>query len=194
MNKFMIIIVAIVVGLVYQVSAIAPVNESATGTISATAFVRAGATDVVKLTDVAWKVDAGNSSGTINLRTGKKRFAVDSATSASGTVLWFDNSGSTIAVNDYLIFDDVSAAQLYLYSVRAVATTSATVYQTITPATTVSDYVWALNTTVTRPALDASVSGTVNMGQIYLPGQAPTAISLDGNTTSCRISASGVRE
>lgn len=194
MNKFITIMAILCVGLVYQVSAISPVNEGATGTTSATAYIRAGSTDVVKLTDVAWKVDSANTSTTINIRQGKKRFAVTSATSASGTVLWFDNSASSIAAGDYVIYDDTSAAQLYVWRTSAAATTSVTVNGTITPATTTSDYVWALQSTIYRPAPDNTVSGTVMLGEIYLPGQAPTALTLDGNTTSCKLSVSGVRE
>ena len=197
MKKFMLVLMGLVLGGVLGVQAeyriVGIVNESETGTYSATVYINPGNCNVVQLTDVAWDTDTGNVSGTLNIRTGLNRYAVTSPTSASGTVLWFTNSNTAVAVSAYVLYHDTSADILYLYRVAAATTTSITVYETITPATAVTDYVWSLNTAVSRPVFDRAISGTDHVGDIWLPGREPSALTLDGNTTSCKLSVSGVR-
>lgn len=166
------------------------VNTSTSGTTSAMAYITAGNSTAVKLTDIAWKVDAGNVSSTLNIRQGIKRFASTSATTSSA-VVWFANADSQIAAGSYLLFEDTSAGSLTLTRASAASTTSATCYDTFSATT--SDNVWALSTVVTRPAVDTATSGTKLPGDVWLPGSAPTALILDGNTTACKLSVSGAR-
>ncbi len=166
-------------------------NSGATGTTSATAIVPPGKGTAV-ITDMITRYDAGNVTATTHIRTAKAVKPVTSATSASGSVVYFDNSASLVAASGYLLVKDGSGSYQLLRA-SAVATTSVTVYQTITAAMTVNDFVYPLNTSVQRPALNA-ISATAQAEKyLYLPESLPAAITLDGNTTSCAISISGVR-
>lgn len=166
------------------------VNKGATGSASATVYIDSGNAAAVKITDLACKLDAANTSATIDIRQGRKSYTSTSATSSS-TVVYFDNSTSAIAQGDYLLFEDVSAGSLTLCRVTAAAAASATTQQTLSAAT--NDKVWTLAAAVRRPVGDTSISGTARVQDIYLPGKEPSAITLEGNTTACKVSLSGVR-
>lgn len=167
------------------------INESASGTTSATAYIKPGNHSAVELTDIAWDVDINLATGFIAIREGKQRFASASATSST-TGLWFP-SAHGLAVNDYVLVEDVSANTLTLAKISAVATTSATSYSTFSMATT--DFIWTLNAAVNRPANDQTTSAatgtTFGVGSLWLTGRNPVALTLDGNTTSCNLSVSG---
>ncbi len=169
------------------------VNKSATGTTSATLIVE-GTADPVELTDQSWRMDASVTTGLIAFRSGDVRYPVTSATSASSTQLWFANTGTAVAVGDYVIIHDVSDDSYILNRAAAATTTSITVQSTISPAITTSDNVWSVNdNTGSEKPIPATASATSSFGSIWLPAGRPTAVTIDGNTTSCRISVSGVR-
>lgn len=159
------------------------------GTTSATAIVPPAAGAAV-VTDLVAATDAGNVSATVQIRTGKVRKAVSSATTAGNTV-WFTNTGTNLAVQGYAIVHETSANSLLLVKVASATATQVQVYETL-PNLDTSDYIYPLNVTVPRGAnMSGTVSGPVN---IWLPANLPSALTLDGNTTSCRISASGYRK
>lgn len=168
------------------------VLEGNTGTRSATVIVKPG-TGVAELKDLAYRVDASNASATVDIRTGKGRVSVNSATSGSGTVLWFDNDPTVITTSDYFIFEDVSLGTFQLNRCTATATTSITVLDATGVATTTDDRIYTLNSRVRRPAPEIASSSTIGVTSIWLPANLPSALTLDGNTTSCQISVSGVR-
>ncbi len=166
----------------------AVINASATGTTSATAFIPA-ADGVANITDLGFRLDANVTTGTLGIRQGQKRFSVTSATSASGTQLWFDNSGGDVSALEYVILRQ--GTTYTLVRAKAATTTSITLDATLSPATTTSDYVWSTFPTVERPV--ATTTSATAALSLWLPANVPTALTVDGNTTSCRISASGVR-
>jgi hypothetical protein len=165
-------------------------SDTADGTRSATAFVpKAGG--LAHITDLAYRLDAGLTTGTVDIRRGEREIAISSATSGTGSVLWFDNDPTATSVGEYVIFWDDSAAAYFLYKCSATATTSITVLETA-PITTTSDKVYPCSATVRRHA-PAVVSNSLGSCDIWLPSDMPTALTLDGNTTSCRISVNGNR-
>lgn len=168
------------------------VLEGNTGTTSATVIVKPG-TGAVELKDVAYRIDAGNASATIDIRVGKGRLSINSATASSGTVLWFDNDPTAVSTSDYLIFEDVSEGTYQLNRAVSTATTSVTVLTATGVATTTDDRVYTLASRVRRPAPERTASSSIGQTSIWLPANLPSAITLDGNTTSCQISLSGTR-
>lgn len=159
------------------------------GTTSATAIVPPAA-GVAVVTDLVGVPDAGNTSATVNIRTGKARKAVTSATTA-GTTVWFSNTGTNLTSQGYAIVHETAANTLMLVKVASATATQVQVYETL-PNLDTSDYIYPLNVAVPRGALTSwTASGPVN---IWLPANLPSALTLDGNTTSCRISVSGYRK
>lgn len=193
MKKFLTLIAMLALGVTASYAQVeSTFVEGATGTTSATVVVKPG-TSAAEIRDVGFRVDAGNNSATIDIRTGKSRKNVNSATSGSGTVLWFDNDPTVATTDDFVLFEDASLGTYSLLRVQASATTSITVRETISVATTTSDGVYPLNARVRRPA-PVSPSSTVSyVTSIWLPAGVPSALTLDGNTTSCQIAISGVR-
>lgn len=164
-------------------------NESATGTTSATVFCdpRNG---FANLTDLTWRLDAGVTTGLVTFRSGDTPYAVTSATSSSGTVVYFTNTGTSVAASEHVIVYDTSAGDYYLRYTSAAATTSVTVTQSISPALTTDDKIWSVIGSVSRAVPNVnSLTAAVN---IWLPQGRPTAVTLEGNTTSCAISVNGV--
>lgn len=167
--------------------------EGNTGTTSATAIIESGS-GFAHVTDLVWDVDSGNTSATVDIRPAKTKYTVTSATSASGTTLWFTNTGGSVTNQSYVIYHDVSAGNYYLYKATGSAsTTSITVQDTITPATAVGDYVYSVAGTYRRNAQDITSSSTIPVANIWLPADYPSAFTIDGNTTACKITVSGVR-
>lgn len=165
-------------------------NASATGTTSATVFVGEGVSSA-NITDLSWRLDSNVTTGTIGFRIGEKRFPVTSATAAAGSVVYISNTNTGIAVSEYVIFESNSGGNYVLRRVTAAATTSITVDTAITPAITTSDNVYSTLTTVEKPVPNTTSATAAH--NIWLPANMPTAVTIDGNTTSCRISISGVR-
>lgn len=159
------------------------------GTTSATAIVPPAA-GLAIVTDLVAVPDAGNTSSTVKIRTGKARKAVTSATTA-GTTVWFSNTGTNLTSQGYAIVHETAANTLMLVKVASATATQVQVYETL-PNLDTSDYIYPLNVAVPRGALTSwTASGPVN---IWLPANLPSALTLDGNTTSCRISVSGYRK
>lgn len=159
------------------------------GTTSATAIVPPAAGAAI-VTDLVAATDAGNVSATVQIRTGKVRKAVSSATTAGNTV-WFTNTSTNLAVQGYAIVHETGANTLLLVKVASATATQVQVYETL-PNLDTSDYIYPLNVTVPRGAnMSATVMGPVN---IWLPANLPSALTLDGNTTSCKLSVSGYRK
>lgn len=165
-------------------------NASSSGTTSATVFVDSS-TDFPQITDLSWKLDAGVTTGTITFRSGDIKYSSTSATSASGTVVWFANAATSVAVGEYIIIRENGS--YFLRQVTAATTTSVTVSESISSALTTSSLVWAVNSsTSTRYAPQlATPTSPYSAVSIWLPKERPTAITVDGNTTACRISVSG---
>jgi hypothetical protein len=184
-------IVGIASSLMAQSAIVGTFNGSSSGTTSCTAFVDQTADGFAQITDLNWKIDAGCTTGFIAFRSADTRYSSTSATSASGSVAWFDNAGGDIAAQDYIIIYDSSARAHYLRKVTVAATTSVTVSEAITPALTTGDYIYSVNTAVERPIQVQST--TAAACSIWLPRGKPVAITLDGNTTACRLSFSGVK-
>ena len=195
MNKFL-NKACLLIGLTVATSAFAEneVNRTfsagSTGTTSATAIVSAG-DGAAQVTDLVWDLDNTVTTGTVDVRVGNKKMAVTSATSGSGSVLWFDNTGSIVASGDYLILFSGGSHTL-VRTKGTVATTSATIQETVA-ATSTSDSIWTTLTTVRRNAPDLTTSSTLAPVNIWIPENVPTAFTIDGNTTACKISVSGVR-
>ena len=164
----------------------------ATGTTSATVVIPK-ANGFLEITDLIWDVDNTITSATVDIRAGDIEYAVASATSGSGTVLWFTNTGTAVAVGEYVLFYDESLGTYTMVRVNAATTTSVTCQETISVATTVLDKVFSLKTAVRRNAPDITTSSTVAGQSIWLPSGLPSAITIDGNTTACKIEASGIR-
>lgn len=168
-----------------------PVNKSASGTTSATVIVEGGNAPV-ELTDVGFRFDAGVTTGLLVVQSGDAQYDVASATAASTSIIWFTNTGTAVAVGEYVILFDESTGDHYLRRVNAATTTSVTVQASIGIAQTILDKVWSVDSTVERP-VTGNPSATSNVGRVWLPAGRPTALTVDGNTTACRISVSGVR-
>jgi hypothetical protein len=166
--------------------------EGNTGTTSATVIVKPGS-GAAEVSDIAYRLDTGTTSATVDIRTGKNRVQPNSATSGSGSVLWFDNNPTLVSAQDYVIFNDVSGKTFELLKCTASASTSITVQETISVATATDDYIFPLNSRVRRPAPPVNSTTAGNKASIWLPAGLPSAITLDGNTTSCQISISGTR-
>lgn len=166
-------------------------SSTADGTKSATAFVPA-ANGFANVTDISYDLDTAVATGTIDIRQAEVEKAISSATSASGTVFWFDNDPTIVSAGEYIIFYDASANQYYLNRCNASSATSITVYETITPATTTSDKIYSCLPTVRRHAVNVT-SESLGLVDIWLPADLPSALTIDGNTTSCRISINGKR-
>lgn len=168
------------------------VNKSATGTTSATVVVEPSNAPV-EITDLRARFDSGVSTGLVVFRSGDAQYQITSSTSASQSVVSFANTGTAVGVGEYIIVFDASAGDYLLRHVTAATTTSVTVNTAITPALTVlDDIVWSVDSSVERPTSNL-VSGTDAFGRVWLPAGRPTAVTVDGNTTACRISLSGVR-
>jgi hypothetical protein len=167
-------------------------NTSSSGTTSATIFVPGGS-EPFNITDLNWRLDTGCTTGQVIFRSGESMYQSTSVTSASGTVVWFSNPSSTtaVAVNDFIIIYDESAGTYFLRTVTAATTTSVTVSESLSPGLTASDKIWSVNQSVSRPVV--AINSLTTAVNIWMPRSVPTAITLDGNTTACRISASGVR-
>ena len=161
------------------------------GTTSATVFVTSSS-EFTSITDLGWQLDSGVTTGQVVFRQGDNRYDVASATSASGTVVWFANTGTNVSAGEYIIIYDDSLGSYLLRQTKAAATTSVTVTESIAVALTTSDKVWSVTSSSSRP-VPSTTSQTVFAGPIWLPRNVPTAITLDGNTTACRLSISGVR-
>lgn len=167
------------------------INKSSTGTTSATVFIEPGDTPV-EITDMRTRLDAGVTTGFVSFSIGDVAYPVTSATSSSGTVVFFTNTGTAVAAQEFVIVYDSSAGDYFLRKVTAAATTSVTVAASISPALTVDDTLWSIDSVVERPVLDTT-SRTDPFGQVWLPKGKPVAVTVDGNTTACRIAISGVR-
>lgn len=173
-----------------QGSVVGTINVADSGTVSATVFVPAGS-GFVNITDLGWRLDAGVTTGLVTFRSGDVNYASTSATSASGTVVWFANTGTAVGVGEHIIIYDESTGSYILRYTSAATTTSVTVTQAISPALTTSDRIWSVVSSVARPV--PNVNSQSSAMSIWLPAMAPTAITIEGNTTACRISANGVR-
>ena len=198
-NKYLLNLLAAFVLLIgvnsYEQSTVSDVfNKSSSSTTSATVILPE-ANDFGNVTDLAWKLDAGLTTGFVAIQIGQARHPVTSATTSAASVLWFDNTGTDIAAYDYLIFYDKSTSTYFLRRTNAASTTSVTLQASIAVTTVVSDdVVWSTYAAVEKPVI-GSTSATVGsgLGSVWLPARAPAAFTLDGNTTACRISVSGVR-
>ncbi len=165
-------------------------DEAASGSTSATVFVKPTSA-FANITDLSWRLDVGVTTGQIICRPGDVKYTSTSATSASGSTVWFANTGTGVSSGSYIIILDESAGTYFLRQVGAATTTSVTVSEAITPALTTSDIIWSVLGSYSRPVPQAnSASAAVNL---WFPKNVPTSITVDGNTTSCRISVSGVR-
>lgn len=186
----------LLVGLMLSASAFADgdidrvFNAGGTGTASATAIVTASDSPM-QITDLVWDLDNTVTTGTVDIRVGNRKLAVNSATSGSGSVIWFDNSGSLVASGNYLIAL-VNGTSTLVRVKGSTATTSVTVQETLGAMAT-TDVFWICQSTVSRNAPDLSNSSTLAPVSIWLPANVPAAFTLDGNTTACKISLSGVR-
>lgn len=175
-------------------------NASNSGTTSATVFIPPGS-EYGNITDLATRFDAGVTTGQVIFRPGDVQYSSTSATSATGTVVWFANTSTKVAVGEYIIVYSVTAAEptgggtYYVRQVVAATTTSVTVSESIASALTTSDIVWGVPVSISRPsgALPTSQTTAFGSGNIWLPKNKPVAITVDGNTTACRISVSAVR-
>lgn len=196
MNKFLSLALFVALGIsqAFGQATESTILAGNTGTTSATVFVPTG-TSAAEIRDIAHRLDNGVTTGTIDIRTAKSRSVVTSATSASQSVLWLDNDPTLVSVGDYVIFEDADSTTtpMYLFRAKASASTSITVQETIGVATTTSDNIYPLRAAVRRPA-QPNHSPTANPHvSIWLPAGFPSALTLDGNTTSCSIAISGVR-
>jgi hypothetical protein len=165
-------------------------SDSEDGTKSATAFVPK-ATGIAHITDLAYRLDAGLTTGTVDIHRAEREISVNSATSGTGSILWFDNDPTAVSAQEYVIFWDDSASTYFLYKATVSTATSITIQETA-PITTTSDKVYPCMA-VTRRHATNTVSGSLGSCDIWLPSDMPAALTLDGNTTSCRISVTGNR-
>lgn len=165
-------------------------GDSEDGTKSATAFVPK-AIGPACVTDLQYALDQGVTTGTVDIQRAESETSVNSATSGTGTVLWFDNDPTKVSSAEYVIFWDDSAATYFLYRCVTTAATSITIQETA-PITTTSDKIYPCLPTVRR-AVTNPKSNTMGTSAIWLPSDLPSALTIDGNTTSCRISVNGVR-
>jgi hypothetical protein len=190
MNKILTLLMGLVLAANLQANDIvrSTFSESADGTRSATAFVPKGA-GFANVTDISYRLDSGATTATIDIQRAEKEHAVTSATTSTA-VLWFDNDPAAISLSEYVIIYDESSNSYSLTRCSATASTSATVYST--QSLTTSDKVYSCLATVRRHAPEM-VTETVGSVNIWLPSDLPSALTLDGNTTSCRISVDGRR-
>ncbi len=171
-------------------------NVSATGTTSATAIVPSG-TGIAEVTDLSYRLDAGTTTGTISQYAGARAYLITSATASAASVLWISNDSTGIAVGEFIIFLDASTGNYFLRRVSAATTTSITINSSIAVTTEVTnDRVWSTLATVEKPVENLTTGANSRSGglcSIWLPAGVPSALVIDGNTTSCRISVNGVR-
>lgn len=165
------------------------INGGNTGTTSATVIIPPN-DGTAHITDLVWDLDNTVTTGTIDIRPGKDEFSVTSATSGTGSVIWFDNSASSAAAASYLILETSTSTSLVRCT--AVATTSVTVQETVA-AMAVGNKVWTTRGTFRRNAPDQTTSSTLAPVNLYLPAKVPSAITIDGNTTACKIYVGGER-
>lgn len=197
MNKFMTSILFLVLASVqvFGQATEATFTVGGTGTTSATAFVPT-ASSAAEIRDLAVRTDTGVTTATVDIRTAKSRYPITSATAASTSVLYFSNTGSAIVtIGDYVIFEDASVTtpSYYLFRAKSVTSTSITVQETITVAAAITDNIYPLNAAVRRPQQPVNSPTANNRVSIWLPAGLPSALTVDGNTTSCSIAVSGVR-
>lgn len=170
-------------------------NAGATGTTSATVFL-SPSTTFQNITDLGWKLDAGVTTGNVQFRIGDTRYAVNSATSGSGTVVWFANTGTPVVSQEYIIIFDDNVGTYLLRQVQVASATSVTVSESISVGLALQDLVWSVGnggSGFARPVPNSVSQTVMGPGSIWLPKQVPVAITLDGNVTACRISVSGIR-
>ncbi len=172
-------------------------SKASSGTTSATVFVGPHS-DFTQITDLSWRLDATVTTGLIFIRSGDVEYAVSSATSGSGTVVWFANASTAVAAGEYIIIWDASTGDYLLRCVGvSPSATSVTVTESISIALATADKVWSIEGNYGRPVVNAATSTTGNssslIGGIWLPRNKPTAITVDGNTTACRIYVNGMR-
>lgn len=165
-------------------------GDSEDGTRSATAFVPK-ANGLAKVGDLRYNIDSNVTTATVDIQRAESEQAIASATSGTGSILWFDNDPTLVSVSEYVIFWDDSAATYFLYRCKATAAASITIQETA-PITTTSDKIYPCLPTIRRP-VPQPLSGTIGSVDIWLPSDLPSALTLDGNTTSCRISVMGTR-
>ena len=193
MNKLLtslLALVAMVLPLQAEQFAVSTFGSSADGTRSATAFVPKAA-GLAQVTDLAYALDQDVSTGTVDIHRGEREISVNSATSGTGSVLWFDNDPTAVSAAEYVIFWDDSAAAYFLYRCVTTAATSITIQETA-PILTTNDKVYPCMARVRRFAQNPK-SNTIGACDIWLPSDMPSALTIDGNTTSCRISVNGKR-
>lgn len=165
-------------------------NSSATGTTSATVFVPKGI-GPADVRSLAWRIDANVTTAFVGQYIGVNQYSITSSTASAATVLWFANAGTAVTAGSFIIFYDDSATTYFLRRVSAATTTSVTLNTSIAVTTTTSDLVWQ-TTQVNMPV--GVISGTSGgFPGLWLPTGFPTALVIDGNTTSCAISVSGAR-
>ncbi len=193
MNKFILTISAC---LLFTASSYARVekvfNSSSTGTTSATVFVPKGA-GVAEVKNLSWRTDSGVTTAFVGEYIGQKQYGITSATASAASVLWFANVNTAVSAGSFVIFWDKSADLYFLRRVSAATTTSVTLYSSIAVTTVVSDdLVFGTFPVVNMPVgiLTGAAFGGV---QAWFPVEMPTALVIDGNTTSCAISVSGAR-
>jgi len=193
MKKYILAVIALAVALVLPLQAEyvnSTFSSSADGTTSATVFVPKGS-GFAHITDLSYDLDSAVTTGTVDIRAAESEQSIASATSGTGTVLWFDNDPTHVSAQEYVIFFDESANAYFLYKCTATAAASITIQETA-PITTTSDKVYPLKATARRHAVNV-ISGSLGSADIWLPSDLPSALTIDGNTTSCRISINGVK-
>lgn len=174
-----------------QADILSSFTASSQGTVSTTVVIPAGQGQAM-ISDLAFKMDAGVTSGTVNVVPGRAGYSITSAT-ASGSVYFFDNTGSHVVAGSYVIFDDVSTGVLTLNRVLSATTTSCTTQETMAAATTTSDFIFSTLGRFNRP-IPQSISTTIGSAvNIWLPSGVPSALFLDGNTTACSLFIDGIR-
>lgn len=170
------------------------INQGNNGTTSATVIVPQGE-GMANITDLSVRLDSGVTTGIVSIDIAKTVHAITSATAASASVFWFDNAASDVAVSGFIIFLDQSTGTYYLRKVSAASTTSCTTYSSVPVATLATyDKIWSCLSTIQKPVF-TNVSATLGSSTpgIWLPSTMPVAFTVDGNTTSCRITLSGIR-
>ncbi len=168
---------------------------SSTGTTSATVIIPEGA-GFANVTDLAYRLDSAVTTGTVGIRMGQVKYPITSSTASAASVLWITNTGTAVAALEYVIVYDASAGTYYLRRVSAATTTSITIDSSISITTETADYVWSTFDTVEKPVSNttsATIGNGSMLGVLWLPANAPSALTIDGNTTACRISVNGVR-
>ncbi len=167
-------------------------NSSASGTTSATVFVPKGS-GVAEVKTLAWRIDAGVTTAFVGQYIGNKQYNITSATTSAASVLWFTNANTAVTAGSFIIFYDDSASAYFLRRVSAATTTSITLYSSIAVTTTTSDMVFSTEATVPQMPVGVLSGTSGGFSQLWFPREYPTALVIDGNTTSCAISVSGAR-